>query len=137
MSKKKDIYLGGQGTNIELRAVADLVSLGTEISQEVAKVEKEMAEKTLSEIRKESRDKFKGTGKYARGWGVTKQGGYVIHNTVYQLPHLLEYAHPIVVYGKRIDGWEGRPHIKPVESRMNEEFQKRVDEVIDKGINKI
>ena len=136
--KKQDIYLGGEGTNIELRAVADLVSFGTELDAELKKVEKEMAEKTLREIRQESSQFNKyGSGKYARGWGITKQGGYVIHNTVYQLPHLLEYPHPIIAYGKQVAYWSGKAHIKPVEKKMNEEFQQKVDEMIDKGIDKL
>ena len=87
----------------------------------------------------ESVDKLQNTsprksGEYANGWRVKKlsKGDVVVHNTHYQLTHLLENGHVIRnkkgTYGRT----SGIKHIKPVETWANKEFQNK----IERGLNK-
>lgn len=67
-------------------------------------------------------------GRYARGWRKKRIGkDFVLHNaSAAQLTHLLEKG-----YAKRGGGRvAGRPHIKPVEEMMVEEFEKQVERAI-------
>lgn len=87
----------------------------------------------------ESVDKLQNTsprksGEYAEGWTVKKEGdgNVIVHNTHYQLTHLLENGHVIRnkkgTYGRT----SGKKHIKPVETWANKEFQNK----IERGLNK-
>ena len=82
----------------------------------------------------ESADKLRNTsprrsGEYANGWTVKKlsRGDVVVHNTHYQLTHLLENGHVIKnkkgTYGRT----RGIKHIKPVETWANKEFQQKIE----------
>lgn len=72
------------------------------------------------------------TGYYAKGWTVTKKAGsasYEVHNaTDYQLTHLLEKGHDIVVNGKKVGHAKPRKHIKKVERWIQQELPKRLEE---------
>jgi hypothetical protein len=69
----------------------------------------------------------KDTGKYAKGWTRKKQGdGYVIHNRVYQLTHLLEHGHA-KANGGRVSP---RVHIRTVEEKMIKDFEERIERAI-------
>lgn len=98
------------------------------IDEAAAKVSKE-AVKTL----KATSPKRPGGGRYAKGWAVKKVGKQtVIHNrTDYQLTHLLENGHDIVVNGKNVGHYDGQVHIAPVEKEVIE----KMTEEVEKGIN--
>lgn len=74
------------------------------------------------------------TGEYASGWRVKKlaRGYVVVHNTHYQLTHLLENGHVIRnkkgTYGRT----SGKKHIKPVETWANKEFQRKIERGLSK-----
>lgn len=76
----------------------------------------------------------KRTGKYAKSWKVKQVSGrgYVhntIYNTRYQLTHLLEKGHV-----KRNGGFvPPKVHIAPVESIINRDFEKSVENIIKNG----
>ena len=73
---------------------------------------------------KSSSGAFGGSGKYARGWTSTSEGGRLdttvtIHNRTPGLPHLLENGH-----AKRGGGrTAGRVHIAPVESKLINDYE--------------
>lgn len=95
----------------------------------------EQIQEVLQDVAKEAKKKLsstspKRTGKYKRGWKVTltRRAGYCkvdIHNTQYQLTHLLEKGHRV---------GSGRSpaivHIKPVEEWAIKEAEKRIKEVL-------
>lgn len=98
------------------------------ISEEAQKIAKE----GVSELKNTSP---KRTGKYRKGWRVktTKSRGFIeckIHNsTNWQLTHLLEKAHL-----KRNGGLTSpKVHIKPVEEKCIQEFERNVENIIKNG----
>lgn len=73
---------------------------------------------------KSSSGQFGGSGKYARGWTTTSEGGrfdttVTIHNRTPGLPHLLENGHALR-NGGRVSG---RTHIAPVEQELMTKFE--------------
>lgn len=99
------------------------------IDEAAAKVSKE-AVKTL----KATSPKRPGGGRYAKGWAVKKVGKeMVIHNrTDYQLTHLLENGHDVIVNGKKKGHYDGVKHIAPVEQEVIEKMTEEVEKGIDK-----
>ena len=67
------------------------------------------------------RRKGKSAGKYAKSWKVkkvTKKNGVyevIVHNTQYQLTHLLENGHALVKGGRMIGYVKAYPHIYSAE----------------------
>ena len=96
-----------------------------EVSEELEKAKQEVAKEGVKELKKTSPKK---TGDYRKGWRTKKQGtAQIVYNaTKPQLTHLLEKGH-----AKRGGGRvPGQPHIAPVEEKVIEEFEKRVEKVI-------
>lgn len=83
-------------------------------------------------IRSEAQGKFKGSGKYAKGWtSKVEKDRLGAHGVIYNkdapgLPHLLEHGHANRGGGRT----PGRPHIKPVEEKINKEFEEKVVKAI-------
>ena len=105
-----------------------------EINENIDAIRKKVAQKGVTALRNESRAKFGGTGKYAKGWTVTmvKYPNYtsaVIHNNLAGLPHLLEHGHALIVGGRAAGRVEGVEHIAPVEENLINEY---VNEVVSK-----
>lgn len=93
-----------------------------EIQKEVENVSKEM----IAEIRKMSPER---RPKYKKGWKLKKLPyGYMAHNTIYRLTHLLEKDH-VGRDGKRV---QARPHIKINEEWAKNELLKRVKRVVER-----
>lgn len=99
----------------------------------------ESVEETSNQIGKEAKDELKRispTGyrkRYAKGWTIKKDKkkknyyAIKIHNkTDYQLTHLLEFSHT-TRNGRRT---KAIPHIRPVEEKYKEEFEKRLKDKI-------
>ncbi|MCM1273196.1 MAG: HK97 gp10 family phage protein [Clostridium sp.] len=63
-------------------------------------------------------------GKYKKGWKMKKTGkeGTYVYNEEYQLTHLLENGHEIVINGEVRGHADAIPHIAPVEEYVQEEF---------------
>lgn len=117
------------------------------IMNELKNYKQEVTDGTKSDIRTVSKEltqelkqtspreeKSKRRGRYARGWRDTEvfEDAFnirvVVHNkTDYQLAHLLEFGHEVVVRGGRVVGhYEGKPHIRPAEQRAEEKLMKKV-----------
>jgi hypothetical protein len=110
-----------------------------DITNEISKYLRQYTQEVQDEVKQASDDVTKDgvkqlkstspkdSGKYAKGWTRKKQGeGYVIHNKVYQLTHLLEKGH-----AKRGGGRVApRVHIAPVEEKMIKDFEKRIERAI-------
>lgn len=99
----------------------------------------ESVEETSNQIGKEARDELKQTSpigyrkRYAKGWTIKKDKkkknyyAIKIHNkTDYQLTHLLEFGHATRNGGRT----KAIPHIRPVEEKYKEEFEKRLKDKI-------
>ena len=69
------------------------------------------------------------TGSYKKGWRVKQVGtAKVVHNaTDYQLTHLLEHGHAKKNGGRVAP----RVHIKPVEEKAIEDFERAIREEIE------
>lgn len=78
------------------------------------------------------------SGKYARGWKIkTEKGkGYVsciVHNTQYQLTHLLENGHRIMRNGQQVGVAHAKEHIRPVEHKCINQYMQDVEKIIKNG----
>jgi hypothetical protein len=96
----------------------------SDIEDELAQASNEITKDGIKQLKRKSPRR---TGKYAKGWTRKKQGeGYVVHNKVYQLTHLLEHGHA------KKDGGRvaGKSHIRPVEEKMVKKFEERIERVI-------
>lgn len=99
-----------------------LTAYDEKVQQVTDQVFQEVAKDTVAKLKSSSPKK---TGKYASGWKAKKQGqsDIVVHNTHYQLTHLLENGH--VIRNKK--GTYGRtrafPHIAPAEEWASNEVQ--------------
>lgn len=97
---------------------------------------KAAAKDTVSELKATSpkdKRKTKRRGQYAKGWKDTivfesdLDIRVEVHNkTDYQLAHLLEFGHEVVVGGKVVGHFDGTPHIRPAEEKMEEQLMKKV-----------
>lgn len=97
----------------------------SDVEEGLEEAKKEVAKEGVKQLKNTSP---KNTGSYAKGWRVKKIGtAQVIHNaTDYQLTHLLEKGH-----AKRGGGRvPPKVHIAPVEEKVIEEYEKRVEKVI-------
>lgn len=105
-----------------------LAEYSTEVEEEVDKIAEETAEEAVQKLKTTSpkSPRAKG-GKYAKSWKKTKmgKGNFVVHNTNYRLPHLLEFGH-LKRNGGRVSGIV---HIKPAEDHAIENFEKKLKEL--------
>lgn len=106
-------------------------ALDETVNKEIEKITKE----TVAKLKAESpRGK---TGKYARGWGSKRNadGSAVVYNKTHgSRTHLLENGHLI----RNKYGTFGRtraiPHIRPVEEWADDQFIKRIENQIKRGL---
>ena len=109
-----------------------LKEYGDSVSENVEDVTKQVSQKAAQQIRASARTSFGGSGKYAKGWGVTMEKTRlettaVIHNkSLPGLPHLLEHGHISIRNGRRIGYVKGREHIAPVEQQVVELYEKEI-----------
>lgn len=100
-----------------------------ELENEVDEIAKEVAEEAVDTLKQTSPKRY---GKYAKSWKVKRnsKGSYVVYNgpTTYRLTHLLENSHLLRNGGRS----KAQPHIKPVEEKVIEDFEKRVKEAASK-----
>lgn len=113
--------------NDSLLAVNEILAQYTnDVTKDLEDAMKSTAEDAVAKLKATSP---KRRGKYARGWKVKKsKGTYIVHNTQYQLTHLLENGHDIVSWGRKTGHFEGKPHIKPVNDWVAEEVVKRIED---------
>ena len=115
--------------------MTDLTAQLVSALKEYSSTSEDKIQGVLEDVAKEAKKQLsssspKRTGKYKRGWKVTltRRSGYCkvdIHNTRYQLTHLLEKGHrahsgrsPAIV------------HIAPVEQWAIQEAERRIKEVL-------
>jgi len=111
-----------------------LKSLGLEVDDAMMVATKEAAVFGSKELKKKSKEKFGGTGKYAKGWTYKQtRDGYVIYNKpAYRLTHLLENGHYKVDRNGVSHGFKsGTPHIKPTEDDTADFLEKAMMEELD------
>lgn len=114
-------------TDFTAQLTAALKEYSTTCEQEI--------QKAIDDVSKEAKKKLSSvsparTGKYKKGWKVTveRRSGYYrahIHNSRYQLTHLLEHGHNV-----RGGHSPAIPHIADVEQWANQEIEKRIKEVL-------
>ena len=108
-----------------------------EVQDAISEAAQTLANQAAAEL-KETSPKRPKSGKYARGWRVkTEKGtGYIkctIHNTQYQLTHLLEKGHRIMRNGQQVGVADAKVHIEPVEQKCITQFTKDVERIIKNG----
>ena len=80
--------------------------------------------------------RFKGSGggAYAKNWAVKRDkfGHATVYNKAptYRLTHLLENGHDIIRDGKKVGEAAAKPHIKAVESWVQDEVVERLSEAL-------
>ena len=116
-------------------------SLTRQINQVLSTFSKNVDEtydKVLKDVADEASEKLQSVspimnGTYAKGWVADKDkhGSYVVHNKdAYQLTHLLENGHDVVVNGKKVGHANAQPHIADVEAWVQEEAVKRLEDAL-------
>ncbi len=115
--------------------MTDFTAQITAALKEYSSTAEDKIQEVLQDVAKEAKKKLSSaspsrTGKYKRGWKVTltRRSGFCkvdIHNTRYQMTHLLERGHRV---------GSGRSpaivHIKPVEEWAIKEAERRIKEVL-------
>jgi len=124
--------------NISIDQLANEIAKGLqEYSSDVIDGIDEASEKiSKNAVKKLKQDSPKDTKKYSKGWAVKTEKKYGETNShiIYNknkpgLTHLLEHGH-----AKRGGGRvEGKPHIRPVEEQVINEFTAEVEKVIKGG----
>ena len=103
-----------------------LAEYSSEIEDEVDIIAKDVASEAVNELKVTSPKRY---GRYAKNWKFKKnaKGSYVVHNAAptYRLTHLLENSHLLRNGGRS----KAQPHIKPVEEKVKENFEKRIKEL--------
>ncbi|MFY9495918.1 MAG: HK97 gp10 family phage protein [Halanaerobiales bacterium] len=100
-----------------------------DVSEAIDQAARDTAKAMAKDLRETSP---KDTGEYAKGWTHRKEapGSYRVYNKKKpQLTHLLEHGHA-KAGGGRV---EGIPHIKPAEDRYVPEFEKKVQQILERG----
>lgn len=132
-------------TDVEDMAEVILKSLreyATLASSEVKEAIKKTAKKVKKDTSEIAKERFDGTGDYAKSWKVTKKKETsnslesVVHSKLYPLTHLLEEGHKLVGHkpekrdlGKYVPG---RQHIKTA----RDEGEKYLDILLKKALEK-
>lgn len=112
---------------IQLRTLLD--SYDAEVQKVVDDTAKQIVKEGVNKLKSSSPKK---TGEYAGGWKSRKEGnGYVIFNGKKPgLTHLLEHGH---ITRNQYGTWKrtpAHPHIKAVETWVNNEFTNQVEKKI-------
>ncbi len=126
-------------------ATVKIDQLAAEIAKGLADYSQDVVEKVnvssekvgKAAVKKLKQTSPKKTGKYAKSWTMSTEKAIgqpdlrIIHVKAphYRLAHLLEYGHA-KVGGGRV---EGRPHIRPAEEMVIQEFVAEVEEAIRNG----
>ena len=100
-----------------------LSEYSAEIEDKIDLIAEDVVNEAVTELKTTSPKRH---GKYARNWRFKKnaKGSYVIYNAdpTYRLTHLLENGHALRNGGRS----QAFPHIKPVEEKVKENFEKRI-----------
>lgn len=125
-----------------------LEEYGNEITSVMGDVANEVGDDVVKKLKAEKKfssdpdNRYKSTGKYARGWtneNTSGKGGTYVSRTVYNsgrhgnLAHLIENGHPILTSKGQVK-WDSPAytHIKPIEEQAQEDFERKLIERIGK-----
>lgn len=124
-------------------SINNFASEVTKITREYLDEVEDNTSKAIMETAFDARDELKVAGafkdgkkrKYRRGWTITFEQSRtaieaIVHNTDYQLTHLLEFGHQLVKGGRHVGDVRAFPHIEEV----NEEAQRMLEERIEKAL---
>lgn len=109
-----------------------------EIQEGISRVAQEVAREDVKALKEANTYKVR-SGDYNKSWTISKTKGVntircIVHNKKhYRLTHLLEYGHQIKRNGTRVGSAKAFPHIAPVEKKSNENYERKVEEVIRNG----
>jgi len=126
------------GNGININQLANEIAKGlTDYSQDVVeKVNVSSAKVGKMAVKQLKQTSPKDSGDYAKSWrmktepAVGQPNKQIIHNKDhYQLSHLLENGH-VKAGGGRVSG---KPHIRPAEEEVIQEFTREVEEAIRNG----
>lgn len=112
--------------SVEIASILEEYS--EEVASSVGEAVKKVSKAGAKALRAESKQRFGGSGAYAKGWtstveiGKRSARGVIYNKDLPGLPHLLEYGH-LNRDGSRTPG---RLHIAIVEEQIIEEFEKEV-----------
>lgn len=113
-----------------------LTTFANDVESEVNDIQEEVADDAVKKLKATSpvgNGKWK--GHYKNGWGKVKDGGKtVVRNKKYQITHLLEKGHVVIIAGKSKGFAPAQPHIKPVEEWVQDEFEDRIKRKVEGGI---
>jgi len=129
-------------SNISVDQLANEIAKGLaeytqDVIESIDEVGEKIAKKAIEQLKETSpKSNKENAKKYAKGWAVKtdKKFGEIDSHIIYnknkpQLTHLLEHGH-----AKRGGGRvQGKPHIRPVEQQIIEEFTSKVEKVIKGG----
>lgn len=120
-------------------SVNDFTGAVTSIVREWVAESTDSASTAVVEVAEDARDQLKveggfsnRTGKYRKGWRITfeeKRYGLkaVVHNTLYQLTHLLESGHAKFLWGRPTGDYvQAFPHIEKVNQEAQEELEREI-----------
>lgn len=106
-----------------------LSEYSSELEDKIDLIAEDVVNEAVTELKTTSPKRH---GKYARNWRFKKnaKGSYVIYNAAptYRLTHLLENGHALRNGGRS----RAIPHIKPVEEKLINSFERKVKEAIQK-----
>ena len=112
-----------------------LDALGKRVDDTMQEVIDEVGKDGAKKLKLVSSQKFKGKGKYARGWIYDPGKKYRNHKVAMirnkdqpQLTHLLEFGHPIVKKGAVVGDSPAVEHIEPVNKWCQDELTRRLAE---------
>jgi len=126
-------------SNVDLeRLVGEaLAEYGSDVETTVREVAEDVGKEAVKKLKSTSPT---GTGAwkghYKSGWKTKKDGNKVtVHNKKYQLTHLLENGHDVINKKGEVIGHAGaRKHIKPVEEWVQEEYENKLKQKIERGL---
>lgn len=128
MATRKDVANIG---NLDKKVQALLKTYGDQVRDDLEEVTIKVADFGVKEIKANART-YKWGKEYVNGWTKTDTStrlttGVVIHHkTMPGLPHLLEHGHITIRNGKRVKDARAFEHIKPVEDKIVELYQREV-----------
>jgi hypothetical protein len=94
------------------------------------------AEEAVKKLKKTSpkNKRAKRGKKYKNGWKYKKiSEGMTVYNEQYQLTHLLENGHDIIINGEVRGHADAHVHIAPVEAWAQDEFPEEFKRQVEKG----
>jgi len=117
----------------------ELAMYSAKIQAEIEKAAKDAASKIKKDVAAAAPVRRGRSRGYSKGFTVTDESTFgvasfkVWNKRTPWLPHLLEYGHAIRVGGRSYGQTRAFPHMKPAEEAGIQEFEKKVEQIIEGG----